>query len=185
VFDPGKVNQDRPGPDLDRLLVAQLTVEARHYAQWRLLTGEEEAAAVAELRALAEGRADLLAEVAGILEGTSEGELDEPFVRCAADLCRKAGADPAIPTWIEEGRRRSANARLPRSPAASTRYQQVGTSARRRYRPTGSCKSPISFARLRHADPTDRISPTNHPGQDRCRSLACRRSKGERRIPTR
>ena len=29
-------------------------------------------------------------------------------------LCRKAGADPeAIPAWIEEGRRRAANARQP------------------------------------------------------------------------
>ena len=40
---------------------------------------DEEAAAVAELRELAGGRADLLAEVAGILEGASEGELDEPL----------------------------------------------------------------------------------------------------------
>ena len=60
------------------------------------------------------GRADLLAEVAGILEGTSEGELDEPLARQAAMLCRKAGADPeAIPGWIEEGRRRRAAARQP------------------------------------------------------------------------
>ncbi len=34
---------------------------------------------MAELRELANGRADLLAEVAGILEGASEGELDEPL----------------------------------------------------------------------------------------------------------
>jgi hypothetical protein len=33
---------------------------------------------VAELQALAGGRADLLAEVAGIFEGASEGEMDEP-----------------------------------------------------------------------------------------------------------
>jgi len=62
------------------------------------LSSDEEAAAVAVLRELAAGRADLLAEVAGILEGASEGELDEPLARQAADLCRKAGADPgAIP----------------------------------------------------------------------------------------
>ena len=60
------------------------------------------------------GRADLLAEVAGILEGASEGEPDEPFARQAAGLCRKAGADPeAIPAWAEEGRRRKAAARMP------------------------------------------------------------------------
>jgi hypothetical protein len=104
----------RLGPTADRILVAQLTGEARHHAKWRPLTEDEEAIALAELRALAAGRADLLAEVAGIFEGTSEGELDEPLARSAAQLCRKAGADPnAIPTWIEEGRRRSANARRP------------------------------------------------------------------------
>jgi hypothetical protein len=94
--------------------VAQLAGEARFHARWRRLSTEEEAAALAGLRALAAGRADLLAEVAGIFEGTSEGELDEPLAQCAAWLCRQAGADPAaIPAWIEEGRRRSANARQP------------------------------------------------------------------------
>lgn len=59
----------------DRVLVAQLTGEARHRAQWRKLTGDEEAAAVAEFAALAGGRADLLADVAGIFEGVTEGEM--------------------------------------------------------------------------------------------------------------
>lgn len=87
---------------------------ARHHARWRPLTEAEETAAVAGLRALAGGRGDLLAEVAEIFEGTSEGELDEPLARCAAGLCRKAGADPeAIPAWIEEGRRRAARASQP------------------------------------------------------------------------
>jgi hypothetical protein len=96
----------------DRILVAQLTGEAKHHAGWRDPTGDEEAAAVAELRELAGGRPDLLAEVAGIFEGTSEGEPDEPRARQAAALCRKSGADPeAIPAWIEEGRRRRAAAR--------------------------------------------------------------------------
>jgi hypothetical protein len=114
MFDPGKMNQDRSGANADRILVAQLTGEARHRARWRPLTGDEEAAALAELRALADGRADLLAQVAGIFEGTSEGEPDEPLARSAARLCRMAGADAgAIPAWIEEGRRRSANARRP------------------------------------------------------------------------
>jgi hypothetical protein len=98
-----------PRPQADRILVAQLTGEARHHARWRELSSDEESSAVAELRELAGGRADLLAEVAGIFEGASEGELDEPLTRQAAALCRKAGADPeAIPAWIEEGRRRRA-----------------------------------------------------------------------------
>jgi hypothetical protein len=102
----------RPQPD--RLLVAEIYGEARHRARWRDLSSEEETAAVAELRTLAGSRADLLAEVAGIFEGTSEGELDEPFCRQAAMLCRKAGADAeAIPAWIEEGRRRRAAANKP------------------------------------------------------------------------
>ncbi len=101
-------------PQADRLLVAELYGEARRRAQWRDLSGDEEAAAVAALRELAGGRADLLAEVAGILEGAREGELDEQLARQAAALCRKAGADPeAIPPWIEEGRRRAAAARQP------------------------------------------------------------------------
>ncbi len=101
-------------PQADCILVAQLTGEVRHHAKWRELSEAEEAAAVADLRELAEGRADLLAEVAGILEGASEGELGEPLARQAAGLCRKAGADPeAIAAWIEEGRRRRANAGPP------------------------------------------------------------------------
>ena len=100
MFDPGLVNQDRPGAGPDRLLVAEITGEARHRARWRPLTDEEEADALAELRTLAGGRADLLARVAGIFEGTSEGEPDEPLARSAARLCRMAGADAdAIPGW--------------------------------------------------------------------------------------
>ena len=114
VSDTMRMGGHKPRLEADRILVAQLTGEARHHARWRPLTGEEEAAALAELRALAGGRGDLLAEVAGIFEGTSEGELDEPLARSAARLCRQAGADAgAIPGWIEEGRRRSANARHP------------------------------------------------------------------------
>lgn len=82
----------------DRILVAQLTGETRFRSRWRDLTGDEEAAAATSLRELAGVRGDLLAEVAGIFEGTSEGEMDEPLTRQAAGLCRKAGADPeAIP----------------------------------------------------------------------------------------
>src|SRR5216684_5911520 len=93
VSDTVPMGDHRLGPEADRILVAQLTGEARHHAKWRPLTEDEEAIALAGLRELAGGRADLLAEVAGIFEGTSEGELDEPLARSAAQLCRKAGAD--------------------------------------------------------------------------------------------
>jgi hypothetical protein len=63
---------------------------------------------VTELRELADGRADLLAEVAGIFEGASDDELNEPLARQAPQLCRLAGADETlIPHWIGEGRRRT------------------------------------------------------------------------------
>jgi acetyl esterase/lipase len=39
---------------------------------------------------------DLLAEVAEIFLGTSEGELHEPRARNAAEFCRAAGADPDL-----------------------------------------------------------------------------------------
>lgn len=68
------------------------------------------------LRELARGRADLLAEAAGLHLGTAEGKLEEYRVRAQAiaELCRLAGADEdAIPGWIREGRRRAGAAKLP------------------------------------------------------------------------
>jgi hypothetical protein len=101
-------------PQADRILVAQLTGTARHHARWRDLTTDEETAAVAALAELAAGRADLLAEVAGLAEGCHEGDLEEPLAMQMARLCRDAGADPEqIPAWIEEGRRRAARSRMP------------------------------------------------------------------------
>ncbi len=65
-------------PQADRILVAKISGEAKHHAKRRELTADEQAAAVAALRELAGGRADLLAEVCGVTEGASEGELHEP-----------------------------------------------------------------------------------------------------------
>jgi hypothetical protein len=115
VFDPGQVNQDRPGPDRDRLLIAQLAGAANRHARWGDLTGTEKAAGAAELREIAGGRADLLAEVAGLALGTSEGQRTEFEARgqAVAELCRLAGADEdLIPQWADEGRRRAAAARM-------------------------------------------------------------------------
>ena len=94
------------------MLAAMLCGCAKHHARWRELTAEEHAAAVAELQELAGGRADLLSEQAGIMIGTSEGTISEPFARCAASLLIAAGADQdLIPPWIAEGRKR--RSRLP------------------------------------------------------------------------
>lgn len=101
-------------PQADRILIAEIWGRSGARARWRELSGDEEAAAVAALRELAGGRADLLAEVAGVMEGAAEGEMDEPLARQAAGLCRAAGADPeAIPGWVAEGWRRGANAGRP------------------------------------------------------------------------
>jgi hypothetical protein len=69
---------------------------------------------VPELREIAGDRPDLLAEMAGILLGASQGQLDEPRSRAAASFCIAAGADESlILGWIEEGRRRVAIGRKP------------------------------------------------------------------------
>ena len=81
-------------PQADRILVAQLTGEARHHARWRDLTEVEHAAAVGELRELAAGRADLLAEVAGFLRARARGSLTS----CWRGRRRSCVAMPA-PTW--------------------------------------------------------------------------------------
>jgi hypothetical protein len=102
-------------PQADMILIARLMGTSRRHARWEAMSAAEEAAGAAEFRELAAGRADLLAEAAGILEGSSEGEPDEPLMHCAARLCRAAGADPgAIGAWIAEGRRRRAAARQSR-----------------------------------------------------------------------
>src|SRR5690348_14065146 len=95
----------------EQIVTAQLTGAARQHARGRPLTAGEHDAAVAALRELAAGRAELLAQVAGLLEGSAEGQPDEPLKRQAAQLCRDAGADETlIPQWIAEGRRRTADA---------------------------------------------------------------------------
>jgi len=89
---------------------------AHRHARWGGLTEAEMAAGAAELREIAEQRADLLAEVAGLALGTSEGKGEEyrAQAQAVAELCYLAGADePLIPGWIEEGRRRAEIRRKP------------------------------------------------------------------------
>jgi hypothetical protein len=97
----------RRPPAADRLLAAELCGVATHHAKWRDLTEDEHAAAVAELRELAAGRADLLAEEAGLLIGFYEGTINEPVKCNAARLLIASGADESlVPQWVQEGRRR-------------------------------------------------------------------------------
>jgi hypothetical protein len=80
------------------------------------MTEDQAAAGAAELRELAGGRTDLLAETAGLAIGTAERKGPEYRARgqAVAELCRTAGADESlIPEWIEEGRRRAEARRHP------------------------------------------------------------------------
>jgi hypothetical protein len=101
------------GRERDRLTVARLTGAAWRHASGREPTGAETAAAVRELREIAAGRGDLLAEVAGLLIGYYRRTAEEPRARAAAYYCIAAGAGlELIPRWIEVGCSRAAAARL-------------------------------------------------------------------------
>jgi hypothetical protein len=92
----------------DRALLAEITGVARRLARGRQLTGAEQQEAAAALSQVAQGRADLLSESAGLAIGAHEGNPDEARYLQAAQLCIDAGADlTTIPDWIEEGRRRA------------------------------------------------------------------------------
>jgi hypothetical protein len=94
----------RSRPRWSRQDAAQVWMaSSQRHARWRALTDSETAAAAAELQEIASGRADLLAEVAGILAGFHEGELDEPKAKAAAYLCRLAGADESLIPAVDRG----------------------------------------------------------------------------------
>ena len=86
----------------DRILGARLMGSAKRLGR-RELPAEEYAAAVAELRELAAGRADLLAETAGLLEGFGEGEPTGPMTRLAVQLCRRGRGRPGGDTGVDRG----------------------------------------------------------------------------------
>lgn len=108
----------------DQLTVARLTGAAwRHASGWEP-TGAQTAAAVRELRDIAGGRGDLLAEVAGLLIGYYRRTAEERKARAAAYYCMAAGAGlDLIPRWIETGCSRAAAARL--IPPAVRQAQQA------------------------------------------------------------
>jgi hypothetical protein len=95
---------DRRVADADRLLAARLMSVAQRHARWRKPTQDETNAVVPDLREIAGDRPDLLAEVAGILLGASEGVLDEPRSNAAASFCIAAGADESLIPGMDRGR---------------------------------------------------------------------------------
>jgi hypothetical protein len=89
-------------------LLAKISGTASRLACVREWSPEVEAEAVSELRQLAVGRADLLAEEAGLRLGTGEGRMDQEWCRRRASLCIAAGADKSqIEPWIKVGRERA------------------------------------------------------------------------------
>jgi hypothetical protein len=98
----------------DKALLAEISGVARRLARGRSLSGAEQQEAAATLSQVAQGRADLLAEAAGLAIGSQEGGRDEARHLRAAQLCIDAGADLSlIPQWVEEGRRRAGNSPSP------------------------------------------------------------------------
>jgi hypothetical protein len=118
--------------EVDRVLLAKLTGVARHLVN-EPPGGEQSAAAVEELRLLAGGRTDLLAELAGISLGVGESALDADRYRRTADLAIAAGADEnLIEYWTGVGRYRAEMAKI--LPSAGVlrrqwRSRRVGTAA--------------------------------------------------------
>jgi len=95
------------------------------------------------------------AEVCGVTEGASDGELHEPLAAQAAELCRKAGAGPeATPRWIAEGRRRRDAARMPPFSGGPRRRSAAPRRSCGRYTVSGGCASVSSWK-----SPQDEIYP--------------------------
>ncbi|MBO2463997.1 hypothetical protein [Actinomadura violacea] len=123
--------------DPDRLLTANLFAAATRLAGWKRPEEKAWKAAVAELERIATVRerrqpsavheppatlrADLLAEVAGILIGAAPDSYPEQNL-IAADLLREAGApEDIIQRWIPVGRERREGGGAPFSKAAPAR----------------------------------------------------------------
>jgi hypothetical protein len=103
----------------DRLIIAEISgVTGRH----RPLSGPYpygEAAAITAVRAVARGRADLLAEFAGMCLGLSLAELVDQHAAqlvAQASLAARAGADMAlVARWIPVGVKRAEDIQAGRS----------------------------------------------------------------------
>ncbi len=106
----------------DDTIVARIIGAAARHA-WRcVLTEAEHLAAVTEIAGLAGGRADLLAQSAGIAAGFHCRRADEARSLRAAQLCIEAGADTGqVHHRAEEGRRRVAITWQEASPPAPPR----------------------------------------------------------------
>jgi hypothetical protein len=123
--------------DADRIITAHLHGAATRHAGWRDPQGPAREAAIRELREIATVtprakhgaihqpagvlRADLLAEVAGVLLGAAGHLSRSEQNRIAAGLLIEAGADKdLIPKWTTIGRERTQPQGAPFSAAPAT-----------------------------------------------------------------
>lgn len=121
----------------DETVVARIIGAAARHARRCVLTEAEHLAAVTEIAGLAGGRADLLAQGAGIAAGFHCGRADEARYLRAAQLCIEAGADTGqVQRWAEEGRRRAAITWQQASPPAPHASGPLGGW----HRATGGCR---------------------------------------------
>jgi hypothetical protein len=95
----------------------------RRHARGPVLTGEQEAAALADLAEVADGRIDLLAQQAGLAIGLHEHDRDAAVYLQIAQLCIRAGAD--IAAWSLRCRAISGSAAAG-SPSSSLRSVAPG-----------------------------------------------------------
>jgi hypothetical protein len=94
--------------DAERIRYGRIAgIAARHAPAWRP-GRQRNAAAVAELAEVADGRADLLAKCAGLALGYGERQPEAAHYQAMAELCLAAGADKTlIQRWIDIGRQRA------------------------------------------------------------------------------
>ena len=91
-------------PDPDRILMAKLSGTAIHLAR----VGGSIDEAVSELREMAGGRGDLLAQEAGLMCGAWSVRLETGDFLVAAGFLAMAGAEYGeIRRWVEIGRERA------------------------------------------------------------------------------
>jgi hypothetical protein len=109
--DEASDSSDPPGgrrADPDRITVARIVGTAGRYASRKPLDVE---AAVAELREIADGRGDVLAERAGVILGFHDQDARDgrwPRRALEAALCIAAGADlTGLMEWIAVGEERA------------------------------------------------------------------------------
>lgn len=95
-----------PAPEPDHIIVAWIAEAARHYAAAGNISEENRAVAITALRQESRGRADLLAQHAGISLGVALAEDDARagLRTLEAALCIEAGADQdLVPVWQQTG----------------------------------------------------------------------------------